>query len=485
VTGRTESQRLPVGVWLWAGGAVALLLALSARYGFHRDELYFIVAGRNLDWGYVDQPPFTPLVARASETVLGASPSALRILPALAVGLVAVLAGLIARRLGGGKVAQTFAAFTTGFTGVLLGVGHLLSTAVFDYVLWVAALWMLVAILDGANPKWWLGVGAVVGLGLQNKYTIGFFAGAMLIGILLTAQRRLLTSMWPWLGVVVAALIALPNLVWQANNGWPQLEMAEALRERSEGAIAFLVNQPFLLSVALVIPAASGFWWLARSTETRRWRPIPIAYLLLVGLFLITGGKAYYVAPMYAAFLAAGAVWLERLARTGQRWMAGGAAVGIVIGLFIALPLLPIDNAGALDVTGELGETVGWPDLIDNVSVAYQSIPADVRGDAVVFTSSYGEAGAIDVLGPAEGLPPAASGHNNYALWGPPQRHGPIIGVGDVDSALDPICPELDQVGTLGNPYGVENEALGRPLWLCIEPEGQLADIWESVRHYN
>ena len=464
---------------------MALLLAVSARYGFHRDELYFLVAGRRLDWGYVDQPPLTPFVARVSETVMGASPTALRVLPALAVGLVAILAALIARRFGGGRGAQTFAAFTAGFTGVLLGEGHLLSTAVFDYALWGIALWMLVTILDDGDQRLWLGIGLVVGVGLLNKHLIGFLAVAVLIGLLLTPRRTLLKSGWPWLGAALALLIAMPNLLWQASNGWPQLEMAEALRRRSDGPLAFILFQPLLLSITLAIPAGAGLWWLSRSEEARRWRPIPVAYLLLLVVFLLTGAKAYYVSPMNTVLLAAGAVWFERLSRNGRRVMWAAAAAGVSVGVLIALPVMPIDNAGTFDATGELGETVGWPDLIEQVEAAHASIPESQRETAVVFAVSYGEAGAVDVLGPDAGLPHAYSGHNNYWLWGPPGDHGPIIGVGRVDGVLAGICPDLRQVDTLGNPYGVENEVMGQPLWICLEPQGQLADIWATARHYN
>jgi 4-amino-4-deoxy-L-arabinose transferase-like glycosyltransferase len=479
------TRRLPAGVWLCSAGAVALLLAVSARYGFHRDELYFIVAGRRLDWGYVDQPPFTPLIARISETVLGTSPTAIRVLPAISVGVVAVLAAAMARTFGGGRRAQVLAAFMAGGTGVLLGEGHLLSTAVFDYLFWAVGLWIVTKILDGADPRWWLALGLVVGIGLENKHTMAFFAVALLLGLLVTKQRRLLASPYPWIGAAVAFVIALPNVVWQATNGWPQLEMAEALRARSDGPLAFLVLQPALLSITLAVPAFAGLWWLARSDRAVPWRPVAAAYAILFVFFLATGAKAYYIAPMYAALLAAGAVWMEGLAVVGRRWMEAVLVLGMSAGLFIALPLLPVTVVGAVDLTGELGETVGWPSLIDDVGAAYELVPASDRAEAVVYTASYGEAGAVDVLGPEAGLPAAASGHNNYWLWGPPPHHGPIIVVGPVGDALAEICPGLTEVGVLGNPYGVENEVVGRPLLLCLEPTGQLSQIWDRLRHYS
>lgn len=479
------ASRLPHPVWWTSGGVIVLLLSMAGRYGFHRDELYFVVAGRRLDWGFVDQPPLTPAIARLAETVGGTSPFALRFLSALAIGGVVLLAASMARRFGGGRTAQIFAGIASGGAGVALAVGHLLSTATFDFLLWTLAMWLLVRLLDGGNQREWLALGLVVGVGLQNKHLIGLLAVAVLAAILLSAQRPILSSVWPWMGACVAALLALPNLIWQAANDWPQLEMARALADRSDGPVAFVLEQVGLLSIVLAVPAAVGLWRLARSPDLRRWRPLATVFGLLFLFFLITGGKSYYVAPLYPVLLASGALWFEELSGMGRKVMIGAAAVGIFIGLFIALPLLPPSSMSTLDATGELGETVGWPELVDQVAAVYESIPMDQRTEVAIFTGSYGEAGAIDVLGPDAGLPPAVSGHNNYWLWGPPNHHGPVIGVGWVGDVLRSICSGTVEVATISNPYGVENEEAGLSLYLCLAPEGQLADIWERIRHYS
>ncbi len=481
----TKPSRLPGRVWLTAGAVVVLLLSMSGRYGFHRDELYFLVAGRRLDWGFVDQPPLTPLIARTAEILGATSPVALRVLPALAIAAVVILAASMAGRFGGGTRSQVYAAVAAGGAGVALAMGHLLSTATFDYFLWTLAAWILVRLLDGDDPRWWFGLGLTVGVGLQNKHLIGLFALAVLISLLATSRRRLLAGSWPWIGAGVAALIALPNLIWQVTNGLPQLEMARTLAGRSDGPVAFALQQIGLLSIILAVPAAVGLWRLLRSEDLHPWRPIGLAFVLLFVFFLLTGGKAYYVAPMYPALMAAGSLWFEGLEGRRRQIMIGATAAGIFIGLFIALPLLPPSDMSALDATGELGETVGWPELIEQIVAVFETIPVDQRADVAIFTGSYGEAGAIDVLGPEAGLPPATSGHNNYWLWGPPGHHGPIIGVGRIGDVLAGICPTTVQAGTITNPYGVENEEAGLPLFLCLAPERQLADIWDDVRHYN
>jgi 4-amino-4-deoxy-L-arabinose transferase-like glycosyltransferase len=488
ITGESENARsrdLGATVWLVALVVVIVLLSVSGRYGFHRDELYFLMAGRRLDWGFVDQPPLTPLVARLAEIVGGTSPAALRVLPALAVAGVVVLAAAMTRRFGGGAPAQVYSAVAAGGAGVVLAVGHLLSTATFDLLLWTVATWVLVRILDDGDPRWWLAFGATVGVGMENKFLIGVFAVVVVLSLVVTTGRRVLRGWWPVLGGVVAVVLAAPTLVWQATNGFPQLDVARSLAERGDGPVVFMLLQVGLLSIVLTLPAAVGLWRLMRSPSLVRWRPIGVVFVALLMLFLVTGGKAYYVAPMYPALLAAGAVWFESLGRVGRRVMGAATAVGIGVGMLVALPLLPPSQMSTLDATGELGETVGWPELVDQVTAVYESIPADRRADVAIFTGSYGEAGAIDVLGPPSGLPGASSGHNSYWLWGPPTSHGAVIGVGEVGDVLRRICPETAEVGRIDNPYGVENEEAGLPLFLCLDPEGQLSQIWDDVRHYN
>jgi 4-amino-4-deoxy-L-arabinose transferase-like glycosyltransferase len=485
VTESHTSNRIPGAVWLTSAGAVALLLATSARYGFHRDELYFLVAGRRLEWGFVDQPPLTPFLAHLAESIGGTSPTAIRVLPAFAIGAVVLAAASTARRFGGGKTAQIFAGVAAGGSGVALAVGHLLSTATFDYLLWTLAAWLVVRLLDGADPREWLWLGLVIGIGLQNKHLIGLLAVALLVSLAVSSRRRLLAAPWPWMGAALAALIALPNLLWQADNGWPQMEMAQALADRSDGPVAFVLQQIALLSIALVVPAAAGWWHLMRSSKLRRWRPVAITFGVLFVFFLATGGKAYYVAPLYPVLLAAGAGWFEHLRPVGRRIMATTSVVGIIAGMFIALPLLPPSTMSALDATGELGETVGWPEFVDQVADVYESVPADVRSRTAIFTGSYGEAGAVDVLGGQRDLPDAVSGHNHYWLWGPPDRHGPVIAVGYVDDVMERICPDFEKADTIVNPYGVENEEYGLPIYLCLDPDRQLSEIWDSIRHFN
>ncbi len=409
-----------------------------------------------------------PLVARLVDTVSPlTSPAPLRVLPALAVGMVGVVAATISRRLGGSARVQVLSAIGVGWVGVLLGQGHLLSTAVFDFLAWSVVLLLVIMLLDGADRRWWMAVGAVIGLGFQNKHTIVALAVALLVATLV-GGRSVLGGRWPWVGAAIALVLAAPNIVWQATHGWPQLEMSAALASRSDGPVAFVLQQPLLLSVSMAVPAAAGWWWLWRSG---RFRPIAVAYILLFVTFLLTGGKAYYLAPMATVLVPAGMEWFA-----GRRLLTFGA-IGLAVGLFVALPLMPVSAQASFDPTGELGETVGWPELVSQVEAVASGLPPDT----VVFTGSYGQAGAIELLSDL----PVFSGHNSYWWWGPPTEHGPVIGLGEIESIMALFCDDIEQVGTITNPWGVGNEEFGNPILLCREPTRQLSEVWDQVRHYN
>lgn len=478
----TNRSALPGSVWVMAGAAVVMLIAVSARYGFHRDELYFVAAGRRLAWGYVDQPPLTPFIARLADLAPGTlNPTVLRIAPAFAAGAVVVLTAVLARRFGGSRMSMAVAAFFTAVAGFFLGVGHLLSTTTFDVLAWAALLVVVAALLDGADPRWWLAVGGICGVGLLNKHTILALVAALFIGIVATPQRRILASRWCAAGAGLALVIALPNLAWQASNGWPQLEMASALADGADPLSDYLLIQIAILSIFLVIPAVAGFIWLARGTT---WRAFPIAFVVLFVVFAVTGGKGYYVAPLYLPLFAAGSVRLEGVRRPARTVVLGLVAVGGIVGAFIALPLLPPDRVGAMnEVNGELGETYAWDQLVDQVDTAYQQYGSGV-GTVVVFTGNYGQAGAIEVLG-SDRLPAPTSGHNNYWLWGPPDDGDAILAVGYLGDALASICPDLIDVAQITNEAGLENDELGTPIWWCDSPNASLASIWSDVRHYE
>ncbi len=461
------------------------LLAVAPRYGFHRDELYFLMAGRRLDWGFADQPPLTPLIASIVDSLPGdPTPLGLRVLPAFSAGAVALISAQLAIRFGGTGSAAVLAAAGAGGAGFFLASGHLLSTTTVEFLLASLIVAVIAALLDGAPPRWWLAVGLLTGLGLLNKYTLGGIVGALLIGVATTRARRLLRSPWPWAGMGLAALIWLPNLLWQAGHGWPQREMAAALRDRSEGPVAFVAYQLVGLSVVLAIPAVAGLVRLWRMADGR-WRAFPVAFTVMFTAVLFSGGKFYYVAPLYVPLLAGGACWAAELATLPRRLLVGTSTVALVGFSLLALPVVPLSSLGAVnEVNGELGETVGWPELVGHVEDVVARLDTEQRRGAVILTANYGQAAALEVLG-GPGLPTVASGHNAYGEWGPPADHGSIIGVGSVAGALAPLCPTLEFAGQVDNGVDVTNQEQGAPILLCSRPIAGLATIWDDVRHLD
>jgi len=471
-----------------AGGVVLLLLLVAGQYGFHRDELYFIVAGRHPAWGYVDQPPFTPLLSAATVALLGLSPLAIRIVPALVISAIVVITALIARDLGGSRRAQLLAAVTVGLSGYL-AAGHLDHTTTFDLLAWALIAWLMTRLLARGDPRLWLAVGLVTGLALENKDTVIFLVAGLLAGMALSRRWALLGSRWPWLAGLAALLLWLPNLVWQAQHDVPQLAMASALAAGAADNRARLLPELLLLAGPVLFPVSvAGLWWLLRRRESRAWRPLGWAFLAIVTLVVASGGKSYYAVGFDPVLMAAGAIvvdaWLarghRRLRRAGL--LAAGAASGLISAVLV-LPLVPAASLASTPIPGiyrESAEQVGWPELVATVRGVVAGLTPSERSGAVILTSNYGEAAALELLGP--GLPPVYSGHNSYWTWGPP---GPdrsiviLVGRG-LPSASFEACRAASAVD---NGLGLANQEQGAPVLVCGGPRQPWSVLWPSLRH--
>jgi 4-amino-4-deoxy-L-arabinose transferase-like glycosyltransferase len=492
-TAEAVGFRQPVArVPLAAVGVVvtAVLLAFAGRYCYHRDELYFLRAGQEPAFGYVDQPPLTPLLAAAMDTLAPGSLVALRLPSALAAGLVVVLTGLLAREFGAGRDGQLLAAGCMAVSSILLIVGHLLSTTTLDLLAWTALSWLLVRALRDDGPIW-LVTGAVAGIALQNKVQPVFLLAAVVLGVLAVGPRTALRSPWPWLGGLLAAVGWAPNLLWQAANGWPQLELADAIAAGSSGTsepwYLFLPFQLVLVSPLLVPVWAAGWWRLARDPALRRWRAFAVAYVVLAVLFLLTGGKPYYLAGLYPVLLAAGAApvvaWTRRgTGRLRAGLLAAALALSLAIDGVLGLPVVPVERLADTpvpDVNYDAGETVGWPTLAAAVERARGDLPAGAR--VAVLTGNYGEAGAIDRFAPR--LAPAYSGHNSYWTWGPPPDDTDVVlAVGLPEEQLARWFGEVAVVDRVDNGVGLDNDEQGTPIVRAMDRYVPWSEIWPQLR---
>ncbi len=476
-----------------AGATAALLLAVASGYGFHRDELYFIVAGRHPALGYPDQPAFTPLVSAAAVQLLGLSPLAIRILPALSAGAIVALAGLIARDLGGTARTQLLAALLTAVSG-LLAAGHLDSTTTYDLLAWAVVLWLLVRLLAGGDPRQWLPVGLAAGIGLENKHIVLFLGVGIVAGVLIARRWELVRSRWPWLSIAIAVLIWSPNLVWQAQHGFPQLEMAWRISGSAGDNRANLLPELVLLLGAFTFPILlTGAWWLLRNRASRPWRPLGWAAIVVLAIVLVTGGKSYYAVGFLPLLTAAGSIpldgWLAR-ARLPIRPAVATTAIAatVVVTSCIALPIVPVSSLGDTpipDIYHEAGAQVGWPQLVSTVAGVVESLSPDQRDRAVILTANYGQAGSIELLG--DGMPPVVSGHNGYWDWGPPpDSRTLIVLVGEWwPSHWGSMLGQCETRAVVDNGFGVPNDEQGTPVQVCPSMARPWSVIWPDLRHLD
>jgi hypothetical protein len=483
-------------VFAIVGAFVALELAVAARYGIHRDELYFLACARHLAWGYVDQPPFVVFVARLAVAVGGPSAFALRLVPAIAGGAAVAFGAMMARELGGRRRAQVFAAIAGATSGVILATAHLLSTATFDLFFWSLLCLLVLRLLRTRDERLWLAIGVTAGVALMNKYNVLFLLAALAIALLTNREHRpLLRSRWLLLGVAVAVAIVAPNIVWNAQHDWAAVSMLHSLHSENStlgASVGFVPGQLFIVGPALL------FLWIAglrRLFSHPTGRVFAVAYVALLAVDILSGAKPYYLSGIYFVLFAGGGLWYEeRVARRSRAHPARTAAIFVVAAL-VALPLaLPVLPASAQpkgpwlgNINKDLSATLGWKPFVHQVAGIAGALPASERRRLVIFTGDYGAAGAVDRYGAQYGLPHAISGHNSYWWWGwgHASNHSTTIAVNMSRSYLRTMFADVELVGHVRTPGGVWTEERGAPIYLC---RGQLrtwASAWASARHYG
>lgn len=480
-------------VGLLAGIQAAVLVATSRRYGYHGDEFYFIVAGSHPALGYPDQPPLVPLLAWAMHDIGSGSLLVLRLPSAIIGGLTTVLAALIAREIGGGRRAQIVAAACTAVSGFALAASHMTSTTTYDMLSTTAFLWLVIRTLVRRSGRTLLAAGLVVGIGFEAKPQVGIVAVAVAATIVLVGPRWPLHSWWTAAGVLAAVGLAAPYLVWQQRHGWPQVTVAQNIGGSAEGGRAgFLPFQVVMVSIFLVPVWIAGLLLPFRRQELRLLRFLPLAYLCLGAAYLVGNGKAYYLASLYPALLGLGALpaadWtLRNRRRLGL--LVAAVAVSAAMNAFIALPLLPersLQGSLTMKLNPDLGENVGWPRFITTVATAWHHIPARERAHTAIFSATYHEAGAVDVLGRSHGLPHAYSAHNGFSEWGKPPRsatHALLLGYQNAADAA-PYFENCRTLATIDNGVGLDNNEQGLPLQLC-RPTASWQTLWPHLIHYN
>jgi 4-amino-4-deoxy-L-arabinose transferase-like glycosyltransferase len=476
----------------------ALHLATNRQYGFHRDELQTLDDARYLDWGFVAYPPLTPFFGRLSQWLFDNSLTGARVFPALAQAFVIVLGGLMARELGGRRMAQVISAFAVAVAPVSLAAGALLQYVAFDFLWWVLLAWLVMRLIRTGDERLWLAIGAVIGLGMMTKYTMLFLVAGLAVGMIFTGGARYLKSRWLWMGVALSLLIFLANAIWQIQHHFITFDFLKYIHARDiriGRTKYFLPEQLFVAANLLTIPLwIAGLVYYFRR-EGSRFQTIAWMFLVPLALFTVAKGRSYYMAPAYPMLLAAGAVWEEQwLARMKPRSSRAGAIVTITVfaigGVLVAphvLPITPI-NSKWFKASGDFREEIGWTDLAAEVGRIYHSLPADERAHTGILAANYGEAGAIGMYREQYGLPVAISGTNSYGLRGypdPPPQTLIVLGLHRDD--VDALFEQCELAGHNTNSYGVKNEeSQDHPdIFLCHSLRQPWPEFWRHFRHFG
>jgi hypothetical protein len=488
-------------IWLVGISATIAVVHLltNNRYGFQRDELQFLSDARHLDWGFVAYPPLTPFLERIGLGIFGLSMVGLRLFSVLAQSVAIFASGLMARELGGGRVAQVAAALAIALSPLPLFEGTEFQYSSFDYLWWVLIAYFTIRLLKTENPRWWLAIGAAAGVGLQTKYTMCFLIAGILGGLLLTSERRFFKSPWFWGGAGLALLIFLPNLWWQVHHGFISLHFLQHIHARDVGqgrANGFFRDQ-FLHCVNTV---AAPLWiaGLVGFLRDRRYRLLAWMYLIPLALFVVGKGRGYYLAAAYPMLVSMGAVagerWVSSLGRPWRRTVESLYFACLVAwGLFVGAMLVPASGGGplrdfALKNNGDLRDEIGWKELVQTVAGIRDSLPPEQRQVVGIIVGNYGEAGAIEILGRQYDLPVPISMTNSAWLRGyPSPPPATLIVLGFSRASADKAFTSCRWAGHNGNSEGIKNEESSEhpDIFVCGPPHEPWPEFWEDYQSFG
>src|SRR6266404_6252019 len=463
------------------------------QYGYFRDEFDYMACGDHLAWGYVDHPPLVPFLMKLSRLLLGDSLRSIRIIPALATSAAVILTAITARELGGRRFAMVLSALAFIAVPIYLNDGSVMTTNCLEPLLWMGCVYFAMLAIKRDDPRYWLWYGIVAGIGLEEKYSIAVLGFGIVVGLLLAEQRRVFTRKWIWLGGALAFLVFLPNFLWNVQNHWPFAQLMHNIKADGRDVVlspaAYFAQQILIVHPILAPIWITGVLAFLFSARLKPYRFLGWCYLATFTVFVILKGKNYYLGPIYAVYLAAGAVVIESfIARSRQVWLKPAlAAVILASGAWLApvvMPVLPVDQFISFMDTlpfkvprsehshmrailpQHYADQFGWEEIVAKVNEAYLKISPAERATCAIFAQDYGQAGAIDFLGGRYGLPPSLSGHQTYYLWGPRGYSGNcMIVLDDSREKLESMFEHVEYVGTSAdNQYALEREL---PVYIC------------------
>jgi 4-amino-4-deoxy-L-arabinose transferase-like glycosyltransferase len=457
---------------------LVVLSLLSNGYGYHRDELYFSML--RPAWGYVDQPPFTPLLSHAIVSVYDGGPWLLRIPATLFAAGCVLLTALIARELGGDAKAQTWTAWGVASTSAVTVLGHVFLTSNADLTLWPAICLCVLKAELRQSPRWWLAAGALAGLATYNRLLVGVLVAGIALGLLLVGPRRRLLSPYVLGGALVAVVVALPNELYQVLNGWPEGDMGRALADNNASDTRISMWPLLVLLFGPPLAVIWG-WGLGALWRDRRVRFFVVAFVVLLAFTFVGGTQPHYPVFLLPVPFAAGIVAMEP--HLGRVW-AGLFALNGLVSLFLGLPLVAVGSVGATPIPAVnplVGDSVGWPTYVRQITTAYDALPD--RGNAIVFTSNYGEAGAVHHFAPD--VPVFSAQNALYDQARPPASATTVVVVGGQYDDARPLFDSCRVVDHLDNRLDVDNEEQGLPIAVCTGPVASWDVLWPRLHHLD
>ena len=488
-----------------------LLLIFAGNYGLFRDEFYYIECSKHLAWGFVDQPPFSALILAVSRFIYGDSIFGIRIFAYLAGSVTVFMGGLLTREMGGNRFAEFITAVTIVFSGVLLGTTSYFSMNAFDLLLSVFFFFLLIKLIKTDNPKLWLAIGLVCGLGLMNKLSFLFLGFGLLVGLLLTSHRKYFLNKNLWYAAAIAFIIFLPNILWQIFNDYPTLEFmrnAAQYKNQSLSPLDFTLGSMLELNPGFTPFILIGLYFLFFHSSGKKFMLIGWIFLSVFIVFMFNNGKPYYMGIVYPVMLAAGAVGTEKIIErfvTKTLWAKVVVFIMLIPSFIIvtpfAIPILPVDNfinfqemIGIKPGSGERSELgvlpqfyadrFGWEEMVKDVQKAYNKLSPEEKEHVIIFVQNYGEAGAVNFYREKYNLPPAISSHNNYWIWGKDKKFASdvyiVIGSNKEDNLE--FFEEVELAASHFHPLGMPFENVD--IFICRKPKANLGEVWKRLKHF-
>jgi hypothetical protein len=486
VLARTRTSASTALIAGLAGVVVLLAVAgpFMARYGWDRDELYFLSAAHHLSLGYVDFPPLIAVAGWAVDKLAPDSLVALRSVSLAAGAGTVVLVALIARELGGGRRAQWIAAISWALTPYIFGSASIFHPTWLDALAWIALLYVAVRLLVRRLPRLWLALGVIAGVGLEAKYTIAFLILAFAAALALTEERRQLRTAWPWIGLAIALALMGPNLIWQVEHGWPSVHFFATQNAKTGSDTsrpAYIAEQLLFLGATSAL-AVAGVVWMWR----RGLRALALVPVIVTLIFLLERGRSYYPLPADALAVAAGAIAVDGSLHSGRRLLLAGALATMQLAVIllaapIVVPFYSTQHLVSSSVwkTGYFKDEIGWPEMTAQVERSWAALPANDRANGAILAANYGEASALESYG--RGLGPILSGHLSWQYWHPrhlPQRFA--LTVGYPPSGLHVLCSSWRPLAHIDNRWHLDNEERGRLIAACTFKQ-PLGSIWTRL----